>query len=227
MPGFHYRLLNAKVPTASRRQLARVAPPEKKPKTPTVVRASSFKNPRRKYNDGFKLAIVALRFGSLTTFDHPVRSAWSISKELNVNVSVVNTACANFKKHGRVRNPNTVGNVRHYSPEHIEAMVGDRALDEQKFMSLSERCLLLENRHDLAISQHGLRGVYKRHKVGFHFARTQTKKLIAKEPDTTNDRRVAAQQILSLVAGAADVVYVDETRIQVSKNFSRVCLSIL
>ena len=93
-------------------------------------------------------------------------------------------------------------------------MVGDDALEQAKFLSLRERCDLLWQQHGLHVSPHGLQGVYKRHGIGYHFARTQARSIIRREPDTSRTRSVAAKQLLSLVAAQHEVIYVDEVCLQ-------------
>ena len=58
------------------------------------------------------MALVALHFGSLTVFDNPVKSRGDIARELNVSPSVVNRACANYRKHGVVSRPCRTGKLR-------------------------------------------------------------------------------------------------------------------
>ena len=69
MPGwFDYKSLNAKVPTASARQLAALTGKKPKRNSKLNSKVKSFKRIYRKTNEAFKLAFVALRFGSLTDF---------------------------------------------------------------------------------------------------------------------------------------------------------------
>ena len=73
MPGyFDYKSLNAKVPTASARQLAALTARKTKKTRNLSSKVTSFKRIYRKTNESFKLAFVALRFGSLTDFSKPL-----------------------------------------------------------------------------------------------------------------------------------------------------------
>ena len=176
MPSFNYRGLNAPVPTPTKRQLAKASlgklskskQPISKPPNPV------FKRVCRHYSDDFKLVLVALHFGSLTDLSNPVRTAWSIARELNLSDCVVSRACRNYKALGVVsvkwKRP---GQTRKYSPELLDAMISPRALDEQKFLSLQERCDMLWEKHGLQVGPHALRGLYKRKGIGHRFSRTQ------------------------------------------------------
>ena len=214
---FMYRSLNSKVPTASRRQLARVARPQVKEKRITGTRDQNrFKRQKKKYNEGFKLALVALHYGSLNDFSRVVKSVYVIARELNMHYGVVERACSNYRKYGVVTRPNRKGNPRGFSEEHMAAMIGPEALESNKFLSTEERCENLFRDHGLWLTPAGLRAIYKRHGIGFRFARTQARSIIRREPRTTVDRKEVADQLLSLVAANLDACYIDEVNFQVS-----------
>ena len=102
---FNYRGLNAPVPTPTKRQLAKanlwkLAKISRRPiPSPKIFQV---KRVCRQYSDDFKLMLVALHFGSLTDLSNPVRTPWSIAKELNITDGVVRNAIKNYKALGVV-----------------------------------------------------------------------------------------------------------------------------
>ena len=73
MPGWiDYRSLNAKVPTASARQLATLTAKKLKKTRNVKSKTLVIRRIYRKTNDSFKLVFVALRYGSLTDFSKPL-----------------------------------------------------------------------------------------------------------------------------------------------------------
>ena len=67
---FNYRSLNTQVPTASQRQLAALTARKSTPSRVKQPKAPVIRRIYQKTNESFKLAFVALRYGSLTDFSH-------------------------------------------------------------------------------------------------------------------------------------------------------------
>ena len=213
-----YRTLNAAVPRTAQRLVDAMlqthtekntrAKREKVSKQPALV------GPTKKLSDAGKLACVALRFGSLTDFDKPLMNCCQVAKALKVSWPVVVTACDNWVKYGQVKMPpRPVGNRRRQLPEHVEKHVlSDHTLKAMRFLSLRQRCERLQAEVGLKISPHGLSNLYRRHGIGWRFARPQ-KRCIVSDPDHLRERKEAAEELLRLLASDQQVCFLDEMSI--------------
>ena len=85
---------------------------------------------------------------------------------------MVSRACRNYQTIGAVsvqwKRP---GQLRKFSPEVLDDLISPRALQDQKFLSLRERCDMAWEKHGVAISIGVLRRLYKRNGIGNRFSR--------------------------------------------------------
>lgn len=110
------------------------------------------------------------------------RSFYCIAREFNVSPSVVKVACRNYSRFGVISMFKSKGQPRDYPPAIENWIVDKKTLDQQKFLSLKQRCVILWDKFGLHISPHGLNNLYKRHGIGYKIPRRQTRKTIAKGP---------------------------------------------
>ena len=172
-----YRTLNAQVPKPAQRlvdaMLQKHTEKNIRKKREKVVKLPALVGSHSKLSDAGKLACVALRFGSLTDFDKPQMNCFRVAKALKVTTPVVKTACSNWVKYGQLRMPPPpMGNRRRQFPEYVEKhMLSDKTLKAMRFLSLRQRCDRLWAEVGLKIGPHGLSSVYRRHGIGWRFAR--------------------------------------------------------
>lgn len=85
--------------------------------------------PKRIYritNPGFKMLVVALKYGSVKNFDNVLKSDAQIGKDLNILPSAVKRICQHYIRTGSFeRKPEPTRPVRKFSDEHMKAMLSD------------------------------------------------------------------------------------------------------
>ena len=86
-------------------------------------------------------------------------------------------------------------------------------LENQRFLSLKQRCAIFFDKFGLKISAHGLTNVYRRQGIDYHRTRPQTRKILSKDEEQSLLRQQAARDVLNLMAHDGPMAFIDETSV--------------
>ena len=153
------------------------------------------------------------------------RSIYSIAKEMGVPKPVVTKACDNWAKYGVVTRKSGGSKQREIPPEILAVITNPETLEQQKFLSLKQRCAIFFDKWGLKISAHGLTNVYRRQGIDYHRSRPQTRQIITQADEQSLLRRQAARDVLNLMASDLPLAFMDETSVQVSSELDRFLIS--
>ena len=128
------------------------------------------------------------------------RSIYSIAKEMGGPKPVVTKACDNWSKYGVVTRKSGGSKQREIPPEILAVITNAETLEQQKFLSLKQRCAIFFDKWGLKISAHGLTNVYRRQGIDYHRSRPQTRQIITQADEQSLLRRQAARDVLNLMA---------------------------
>ena len=141
---------------------------------------------------------------------------YSIAKEMGVRTPTVATACSNWVKHGVVTLKKLGSKPREIPADISRVISAPETLENQKFLSLKQRCAIFFDQFGLKISAHGLTNLYRRQGIDYHRTRPQTRRILSLAEEQTLLRRQAARDVLNLMASDLPMAFMDETSVQVS-----------
>ena len=137
---------------------------------------------------------------------------------MGVQTPTVVTACRNWLNHGVVTKKPIGSKPRVIPDDVLKVITSPETLENQKFLSLQQRCTIIFDRFGLKMSTNLLSATYRRAGIDYHRTRPQMRAILGKAEEQRLLRRQAARDVLNLMGGEAPVAFLDETSVQVRRR---------
>ena len=161
------------------------------------------------------LALVQLRYGSLTDFRQPIMSFADVSKVSGVAAATASRAVGRFHKNGDRFLPRRARPRMNGFPAAVRARLArPETLMEMRFLPIRERARRHSEELGVRLSVYLLRAIYKEHGVRFRQPKAALRLGDERELALVPERIFFSEKMLALMAAGRPIVYADETTFQ-------------
>ena len=175
-------------------------------------------------------SILLARFGSLTSFENPICSIYSVSQRLRIPYSSVQETIKKFLERGRqFAFKFKKGRKRKELAPNLEAQLcSQELLQDWSSYSLRDRVTLCQRRFNLKISVTTLRRLYRCNGIRYRASQKVYRTALTHQERIRKQRLEFVMLLANLIARKADIIYVGKFLAQLTyQRFRRVIVSSL